>query len=78
MSNFEEKVRKVLDEVISPALRSHGGGVELLGCDEEKGEVRVRLSGACMGCPFSQQTLRMQVEMVLKREVPEVRRVVSA
>ncbi len=46
---FEEKVAEVI-EMVRPALQGHGGDVQLLGVDEDK-SVRVRLQGACRGCP---------------------------
>ena len=49
MSDFKEKVQKVLEEMIDPALRAHGGGIELVGVREEEGVVEVRLIGACHG-----------------------------
>ncbi|MBC7293681.1 MAG: NifU family protein [Thermoleophilia bacterium] len=68
---MRERVEKALD-LIRPALQNDGGDVELVDVDEEKGVVKVKLVGACGGCPMSQMTLRMGVERVLKQEVPEV------
>ena len=69
---MEERVQEVLDKV-RPALQADGGDVELVGVDE--GVVKVRLTGACKGCPMSQLTLTHSVERVLKAEIPEVERV---
>ncbi len=69
-----EKVKKVLDE-IRPALQADGGDIELV--DVEDGVVKVRLKGACAGCPMSQMTLSMGVERALKEQIPEVERVES-
>ena len=71
-----ERVQKVIEEEIRPALQSHGGDIEFLGADLEEGSVKVRLTGACGACPFAQETLRTQVEEVLKGQIPEIRRVV--
>ncbi|HEC88701.1 MAG TPA: NifU family protein [Thermoplasmata archaeon] len=71
---MKEKVEKVLDE-IRPSLQADGGDVELVSIDEEHGIVRLRLTGACAGCPFSTMTLQMGIERVLKQKVPEVKRV---
>ncbi len=71
-----EKVQHVIEEQIRPALQSHGGDIEFLGVDLADGVVTVRLVGACGSCPFAQETLRMQVEDVLKRHIPEIRQVV--
>jgi Fe-S cluster biogenesis protein NfuA len=73
---MKERVEKALD-LIRPALQNDGGDIELVGVDETTGVVKVKLVGACGGCPMSQMTLRMGVERVLKEEVPEVTEVES-
>ena len=73
--SFEEKVREVV-EMVRPALQGHGGDVELLGVDEDK-TVRVRLQGACRGCPGATMTMRMGIERILKERVPDVKQVVA-
>ncbi len=70
---MEERVRAALDR-IRPALQADGGDVELVEITED-GVVRVRLVGACRGCPMSQITLTNGVERVVKEDVPEVVRV---
>ncbi len=77
MEEMEQKVKKVIEEKIRPYLEADGGGVELVSVDAESGEVRVRLQGACAGCPGAQMTLSMGVEAILKEELPEVSRVVA-
>jgi len=67
-----EKILEVLGAKIRPALQSHGGDIDFVSFDETVGEVIVRLTGACGGCPFAQETLRRQVEAVLKQEIPEI------
>jgi Fe-S cluster biogenesis protein NfuA len=57
------------------ALESHGGGIELISFRE--GTVKVRLRGACVGCPMASMTLKHTVEAYLKANVPGVRRVVA-
>ena len=71
---MREKVDKVLDK-IRPSLMADGGNVELV--DVEDGVVKVRLTGACGGCPMSQMTLKMGIERLLKQELPEVQEVVA-
>jgi Fe-S cluster biogenesis protein NfuA len=71
---MREKVEAALNKV-RPALMADGGNVELV--DVEDGVVKVRLTGACSGCPMSQMTLKMGIERLLKREVPEVKEVVA-
>ena len=61
---------------IRPNLQADGGDVELVDVSED-GVVKVRLTGACRGCPMSQMTLKMGIEKFLKKEVPEVKEVVS-
>jgi len=71
---MKEKVDKVLDK-IRPSLMADGGNVELV--DVEDGVVKVRLTGACSGCPMSQMTLKMGIERLLKQELPEIQEVVA-
>jgi len=69
---MREKVEAALNE-IRPGLQADGGDVELV--DIEDGVVKVRLKGACAGCPMSQMTLAFGIERVLKERVPEVKKV---
>jgi Fe-S cluster biogenesis protein NfuA len=69
----KEKVEKALDE-IRPALKADGGNVELVEITPE-GVVKVRLTGACGGCPMSGYTLKLGIEEKLKERVPEVKEV---
>ena len=71
---MKEQVQAALDKV-RPSLQADGGDVELV--DVEDGIVKVRLTGACGGCPMSQMTLKMGIERVLKREIPEIKEVVG-
>ena len=72
---MRERVEAALDK-IRPQLQADGGGIELIDVDEN-GLVKVRLTGACGGCPMSQMTLKQGVERVLKMQVPEVKSVES-
>jgi len=69
---MREEVEKALQK-IRPALQADGGDVELV--DVVDGIVRVRLKGACGGCPMSQMTLTRGVEATIKKVVPEIKRV---
>ncbi len=69
---MREKVERAL-QTIRPALQADGGDIELI--DVADGIVKVKLTGACGGCPMSQMTLKMGVERVLKQQVPEVKSV---
>ena len=71
---MEDKVKEALEN-IRPILQADGGDVELINIED--GIVRVRLTGACGGCPMSAMTLRNGVEKVVKRDVPEVKAVVA-
>jgi Fe-S cluster biogenesis protein NfuA len=70
-----ETIQKVIAEEIRPALQSHGGDIEFVNFDETDGQLVVRLVGACGTCPFAQETLRVQVEAVIKSIVPAVKTV---
>ena len=69
---MKEAVQAVIDR-IRPMLQADGGDVELVGIDDSV--VKVRLQGACKGCPMSQMTLKNGIERFIKKEVPEVDRV---
>jgi Fe-S cluster biogenesis protein NfuA len=71
---MREKVEAVLNQ-IRPNLVRDGGNVELV--DATDGIVKVRLTGACGGCPMASMTLKHGVERVLKERVPEVKEVVA-
>lgn len=66
---MKEKVQEAIEK-IRPMLQKDGGDVELVEVDE--GIVKVRLQGACAGCPMSQMTLKNGIEKFLKQEIPEV------
>jgi len=72
---MKEKVLAALDK-IRPSLKMDGGDVELVDVSPD-GVVKVKLTGACGGCPMSQLTLKMGIERILKKEVPEVKEVVA-
>ena len=71
---MKEKVEAALKK-IRPMLQRDGGNVELI--DVEDGIVKVRLQGACAGCPMSQMTIKNGIERLLKQEIPEVKSVES-
>jgi len=73
---MKEKVEKVLEKV-RPSLRFDGGDVELVDVDEKEGIVKVKLTGACRGCPMSQMTLTLGVEKAIREEVPGIKKVVA-
>jgi Fe-S cluster biogenesis protein NfuA len=76
MEDFmKERVAEVIDQ-IRPMLQRDGGDIQLL--DVVDGVVKVKLTGACGSCPMSTMTLKMGVESTLKKEIPEVKEVISA
>jgi len=70
----KEKVEAALNK-IRPALRADGGDVEVV--EIKDGTVKVRLTGACGGCPMSTMTLKNAVEKVIKEQVPGIKQVVA-
>lgn len=74
-NTFEEKVKTVID-AIRPNLQSHGGDVELVATEKDK-IVKVRLQGACSGCPGAKMTLKMGIERLLKEKIPQVKEVIA-
>ncbi len=69
---IEKRVGKVLDE-IKPRIQADGGDIELVAI--EKDTVKVRLRGACSGCPMAALTLKQGVERLIRAKVPEIRSV---
>lgn len=72
---MREKVEAILDK-IRPLLQADGGDVELVDVDKD-GVVKVRLQGACMGCPMSTITLQQGIARILKEQIPEVKEVIA-
>lgn len=70
---MREKVLKALEKV-KLMLAADGGSVELIDVTAD-GVVKVKLTGACSGCPMSSMTLKMGIERLIKQEVPEVKSV---
>jgi len=73
---MKEKVEQAIGK-IRPMLQRDGGDIELVDVTAD-GVVKVKLTGACGSCPMSMMTLKMGVENALKKEIPEVKEVVSA
>ena len=76
LQSIRERVVKALERV-RPYLQSDGGDIDLLDVTDDM-TVKVKLKGACHGCPYSMQTLKAGVEQAIIREVPEIKRVISA
>jgi Fe-S cluster biogenesis protein NfuA len=73
--SIKERVQKALERV-RPYLQSDGGDIQLIEVTDDF-IVKVKLQGACHGCPYSMQTLKAGVEQALIKEVPEIKSVVS-
>ena len=72
---MRERVEKALEK-IRPALQADGGDVKLIDVTND-GIVKVKLTGACGGCPMSQMTLKMGIERAIRQEVPEIKEVMA-
>ncbi|TET61725.1 NifU family protein [Candidatus Aerophobetes bacterium] len=72
---MKEKVEVALNK-IRPSLKADGGDVELVEISSD-GIVKVRLTGACGGCPMSQMTMKMGIEKIIKGEVPGIKEVIA-
>jgi Fe-S cluster biogenesis protein NfuA len=70
---LKERVESVLGKV-RPMLQRDGGDVELVDVQDD-GVVKVRLTGACSGCPMSTMTLKNAIEETIKKEIPEIKSV---
>jgi len=72
---MKEEVQKAID-LVRPGLQADGGDVALVDVSSD-GVVKVKLTGACQGCPMSQMTLKMGIEKVIKSKVPNIKEVIS-
>ena len=74
-NKIHDQIKNELEK-IRPYLQADGGDIELVEITEDL-VVKVELTGACRGCPYSEQTLKAGVEAALKKEIPEVKKVIS-
>ncbi len=72
---MKEKVQEAIN-IVRPNLQADGGDVELVDVTAD-GVVKVKLTGACHGCPMSQMTLKMGIEKIIKQQVPGIKEVIS-
>lgn len=72
---LQDRVVRILN-LIRPAVQSDGGDVELIDISAD-GVVKIRLHGACVGCPSSSVTLKLGIERNLKEHIPEVTSVIA-
>lgn len=73
-TDLHERVAQVING-IRPYIQGDGGDIDLVGVEND-GTVKVRLTGACSGCPHAAMTLKMGVERALRQHVPEIREVI--
>lgn len=71
---MREKIEAALEK-IRPSLVADGGNIQLV--DIENGTVTIRMTGACGSCPMATYTLKQGIEKALKKEVPEVKEVIT-
>lgn len=72
---MRRKIRKILDEMINPAVASHGGKIELVDVVNDK--VYIKMSGGCQGCAASTMTLKQGVERTLREEIPDIEEIID-
>ncbi len=74
-SQFDDQIKRLLDEFVRPAVEQDGGAIDFTGFKD--GKVFVQMRGACSGCPSSMQTLKGGIENLLKTHIPQVEEVVA-
>ena len=75
LSEIEEKIVKILEQKIRPAVAKDGGDIKFK--EFKDGVVKVQLQGSCSGCPSSTMTLKQGVQNLLRHYLPEVKEVVA-
>ena len=71
----KEDIEKVLKEQVRPILGEHGGSVEVVDVDEERGRVVLKMVSACASCPMAMQTMRNLIEPILRENFPDIQQV---
>ncbi|MBI3590939.1 MAG: NifU family protein [Candidatus Melainabacteria bacterium] len=74
-NEIEQRILEILDNQIRPAVASDGG--DIIFDSYEDGVLRLHLQGSCSSCPSSVMTLKAGIENMLKREIPELKEVIS-
>lgn len=72
---MRRRIQKLIEEMINPAVASHGGEIELV--DFVNNNVYIRLMGGCQGCSSSQATLKNGIERLLRDEIPNLGEIVD-
>lgn len=73
---IEQQIKKALD-VVRPHLQMDGGNVDFVSFNDKSGELKVKLQGACAGCPMSQMTLESGIARVVMEKVSAVKKVIA-
>lgn len=73
--SLENRINEVLEK-LRPYLEADGGNISLVEVTDDL-VVKVKLHGACEGCPFSYQTLKAGIEQALRKEIPEIKDLVG-
>jgi len=70
-------IKKILEDKVKPFIQMDGGDIEFVGFDADKGVVKVKLQGACVGCGLADVTLKLGVEKELQKQFPDIKEVVT-
>jgi Fe-S cluster biogenesis protein NfuA len=73
--DIDKKIKHILKEYVSPAIENDGGAISFESFED--GELKVKLSGACNGCPSSNQTLQYGIQNIFEKLLPQVKKVSS-
>lgn len=73
---IEERIKEQLEK-IRPQLQLDGGNVEFVAFEESTGVLKLKLQGACVGCPMSQMTLQQGIGQLIKDNIPEVKEIAA-
>lgn len=74
--SMAKRIKVLLDDIVNPALASHGGFVELERVEDR--DVYLRMGGGCQGCGAAAMTLQMSIERTLRSELPEINKIIDA
>ncbi len=75
MRKIDKTIEKVLTDVVRPRLAMHAGGIDFVSFDDSDGNLTLRFTGMCKGCPMLEMTMKMGVESVLMDSVPEIKQI---
>lgn len=70
-------IKKLLEDKIKPFIQMDGGDIEFVDFNDAEGVVKVKLSGACVGCGLADITLKLGVEKELRKRFPDIKEVIT-